>query len=161
MRIADPYLEELTAEAPTTRRVLERVPEAHLDWRPHAKSMSLGQLALHVATLPRPLTEFVSGDALDFSSAAGAPPTVSIHQELMAAFAASTEQAQAYLGNLSDERAMATWRLATGSRELIRGTARCRAALVPVQSLVSPPGTATRLLATPRRACAIGLRTHR
>ena len=32
MRIADPYLEELTAEAPTTRRVLERVPEAHLEW---------------------------------------------------------------------------------------------------------------------------------
>ncbi len=118
MRIADPYLEELTAEAPTTRRVLERVPEAHLDWRPHAKSMSLGQLALHVATLPRQLTEFVSGDALDFIAAAGAPPTVSSHQELMAAFAASTEQAQAYLGNLSDERAMATWRLATGSREL-------------------------------------------
>jgi uncharacterized damage-inducible protein DinB len=80
--------------------------------------MSLGQLALHVATLPRQLTEFVSGDALDFSAAAGAPPTVSSHQELMAAFAASTEQAQAYLGNLSDERAMATWRLATGSREL-------------------------------------------
>jgi hypothetical protein len=69
MRIADPYLEELNAEAPTTRRVLERVPEAHLEWRPHAKSMSLGQLALHVATLPRQLTEFVAGDELDFGAA--------------------------------------------------------------------------------------------
>ena len=97
MRIADPYRRRAHAEAPTTRRVLERVPEAHLNWRPHAKSMSFGQLALHVATLPRQLTEFVTGDALDFSAAAGAPPTVSSHQELMAAFAASTEQAQAYL----------------------------------------------------------------
>ena len=52
MRIADSYVEELTMEAPTTKRVLERVPEAHLNWRPHEKSMSLGQLALHVATLP-------------------------------------------------------------------------------------------------------------
>ena len=41
--------------------------EAHLNWRPHEKSMSLGQLALHVATLPRQLTEFVTGDALDFA----------------------------------------------------------------------------------------------
>jgi hypothetical protein len=98
MRIADPYLEELTAEAPTTRRVLERVPEAHLEWRPHAKSMSLGQLALRVATLPRQLTEFVAGDELDFRAAASAPPTVGSHEALLAAFTASTEQAQPTLG---------------------------------------------------------------
>ena len=85
MRIADPYVDELTIEASTTRRVLERVPEAHLNWRPHEKSMSLGQLALHVATLPRQLTEFITGDELDFGAATGAPPTVSSHQELMTA----------------------------------------------------------------------------
>jgi uncharacterized damage-inducible protein DinB len=118
LRIADPYLEELTAEAPTTRRVLERVPEAHLEWRPHAKSMSLGQLAFHVATLPRQLTEFVTGDALDFGAASGAPPTVSTCQELLTAFASSTKQAQVYLATLSDERASATWRLIAGGREL-------------------------------------------
>jgi uncharacterized damage-inducible protein DinB len=118
MRIADPYLEELNAEASTTRRVLERLPEAHLEWRPHAKSMSLGQLALHVATLPRQLTEFVAGDELDFGAAGGAPPTVGSYEELLSAFMASTEQAQAYLGSLSDERAMATWRLVAGGREL-------------------------------------------
>jgi uncharacterized damage-inducible protein DinB len=118
MRIADPYLEELNAEAPTTRRVLERVPEEHLEWRPHAKSMSLGQLALHVATLPRQLTEFVAGDELDFGAAAGAPPTVGSHEELLSAFMASTEQAQAYLGSLSDARATATWRLVASGREL-------------------------------------------
>jgi uncharacterized damage-inducible protein DinB len=80
--------------------------------------MSLGQLALHVATLPRQLTEFVTGDALDFSAAGSAPPTVSSHQELLAAFASSAEQAQSYLATLSDERARATWRLMAGSREL-------------------------------------------
>ena len=42
MSIADPYIDELLMEASTTRRVLERVPEAHLNWRPHEKSMSLG-----------------------------------------------------------------------------------------------------------------------
>src|SRR5258706_4698684 len=114
MRIADPYVDELTSEASTTRRVLERVPEPHLNWPPNEKSMSAGQLAWHVATLPRQLTEFVTGDALDFSAAGSAPPTVGSHQELLAAFASSTEQAQSYLATLSDERARATWRLIAG-----------------------------------------------
>jgi uncharacterized damage-inducible protein DinB len=118
MRIADTYVEELTAEAPTTRRVLERVPEAHLNWRPHAKSMSLGQLALHVATLPGQLTEFVTGDELDFRAAAAGPPTVGTHQKLLTAFTSSTEHARSYLANLSDERARATWRLMIGHRQL-------------------------------------------
>ena len=123
--------------------------------------MSLGQLALHVATLPRMLTEFVTADALDFGAAAGAPPTVSSHQELLAAFASSTEQAQSYLATF--ERRARDGDVATRGRRprTVRGTARCRSAVVPVQSLVSPPWTAARLPATARRARAIGLRTHR
>ena len=50
--MAGPLIDELTREAATTRRVLERVPEDKLSWKPHAKSMSLGQLALHVAQTP-------------------------------------------------------------------------------------------------------------
>ena len=52
MPIVQGLLQELEQEAQTTRRVLERVPDAHLDWRPHPKSYSLGQLALHVAQIP-------------------------------------------------------------------------------------------------------------
>ncbi len=118
MRIADPYIEELTMEASTTKRVLERVPEGHLTWRPHARSMSLGQLALHVATLPCQLTEFVAGDELDFSAAAAAPPTVGSQRELMEAFTSGIERARSYLAGLSDERATATWRLMAGGRQL-------------------------------------------
>jgi uncharacterized damage-inducible protein DinB len=105
-------------EASTTKRVLERVPEAHFMWRPHAKSMSLGQLALHVATLPRQLTEFIAEDELDFSAAAGGPPTVSSRRELLQAFTSGIEQARSYLASLSDERATATWRLMAGERQL-------------------------------------------
>ena len=49
----DLLIEELTREAEPTRRVLERVSEDQFSWKPHPKSMSLGQLALHIATLPR------------------------------------------------------------------------------------------------------------
>ena len=52
MAMIDALLAELEQESLTTRRVLERVPQAHLSWKPHPKSMSLGQLALHVATVP-------------------------------------------------------------------------------------------------------------
>jgi hypothetical protein len=81
MPIGDPFVDELTMEAATTKRVLERVPEAHLAWQPHPKSMSLGRLALHVATLPSVAAQFLSGDALDFDSVPKAPATVGSHAE--------------------------------------------------------------------------------
>lgn len=52
MRIIDGLIAELEQEAKTTARVLERIPAAHLAWKPHPKSYSLGQLALHVASVP-------------------------------------------------------------------------------------------------------------
>lgn len=119
MRIADACVEELTLEAATTKRVLERVPEARLKWQPHQKSMSLGQLALHVATLPGLVTQFLSGDELDFDAVPKEPPTVATQAALLAAFASSTEQTRSYLADLSDERATSIWRLVTGDRSLL------------------------------------------
>ena len=55
MLTSDDILQELEVEADPTRRTLERVPEDKLDWRPHEKSFPLGQLAMHVATIPRAL----------------------------------------------------------------------------------------------------------
>ena len=119
MRIVDSFLEELNLEAATTRRVLERVPEAHLGWQPHRKSMSLGQLAMHVATLPGLVPQFLAGDVLDFDSVPKAPPTIASHADLLAAFASSTEQARSYLADLSDDRATSTWHLVAGERLLL------------------------------------------
>src|SRR5687768_11493452 len=64
MRTIDGLLAELEQEAETTRRVLERIPQAHLSWKPHVKSMSLGQLALHVATLPGNVAELAALDTV-------------------------------------------------------------------------------------------------
>lgn len=59
---------DLEQELATTRRVLERVPEDRLDWQPHAKSMSLGKLAMHVATLPFYGEVLVQSDEFDFAT---------------------------------------------------------------------------------------------
>ena len=64
MKIIDGLLAELEQEAETTKRVLERIPQAHLTWKPHPKSMSLGQLALHVATVPGNVAELAAIDMI-------------------------------------------------------------------------------------------------
>ncbi|HKQ18106.1 MAG TPA: DinB family protein [Candidatus Eisenbacteria bacterium] len=53
-------VQELDQEAATTRRLLERVPDEHLGWRPHPKARTLGELAFHVATVPGGVAEFAS-----------------------------------------------------------------------------------------------------
>ena len=52
MALVDHLLPEFDREMATTRKLLERVPEDRLSWKPHAKSYSLGQLAQHVANIP-------------------------------------------------------------------------------------------------------------
>ena len=52
MELARAMMVDLEAESKKTRQVLERIPADRADWRPHEKSMSLGSLAGHVASLP-------------------------------------------------------------------------------------------------------------
>jgi len=52
MRLVDSLLMEINQEAQTTKRVLDRIPEDKLAWKPHPKAFSLGQLALHIASVP-------------------------------------------------------------------------------------------------------------
>lgn len=64
-RLVDAIIAELNQEAAATRRVLERVPEQYMSWKPHQKSMSLGQLAHHVAFIPGAIAELASEDVRD------------------------------------------------------------------------------------------------
>src|SRR5690349_12822391 len=52
MPLADTLLPELDHEMATTRSLLERVPQVDAAWRPHPKSYTLGELAVHIARLP-------------------------------------------------------------------------------------------------------------
>jgi len=117
MSIAEALLAELEQESQTTRRVLERVPQAHLSWKPHPKSLSLGQLALHVATVPGNVAELLVPDSMeapDFVHAQAASAA-----ELLPALDASVAKARQHLGGLSDTAMGATWRVMKGDRELM------------------------------------------
>jgi len=118
MTIIDGLLAELEQEAQTTRRVLERIPEAHLEWRPHPKSSSLGQLALHVATVPGRVAELAALDTVlgpsDFFQPQPATTT-----ELVPSLDESVAQARRALGGFDDTRMAATWRLQIGGRDVL------------------------------------------
>jgi uncharacterized damage-inducible protein DinB len=66
MAIAD-LLQEFEMEAATTRRVLERVPTDKLEWAPHQKSMTLGRLAIHVASAPGFISAWPIHDQFEFT----------------------------------------------------------------------------------------------
>ena len=110
-------LQELEQEAQTTRRVLERVPDDQLGWKPHPKSMSLGQLALHIATVPGTVAAIAAEpevQAPQFTQASAATTA-----ELLPALDASIAKAKQVLGGLDDAALAATWRLKRGDREIL------------------------------------------
>ena len=115
--IVELMLAELAQEAQTTRRVLQRVPDDKLSWRPHPRSSSLGQLALHVATLPN-LGEHVLGPDV-FQAPEFVQPEARTAAELLPALDQSVASGRKFLTELTPERAEGTWRLVRGGRELI------------------------------------------
>jgi uncharacterized damage-inducible protein DinB len=118
MAMIDALLGELEEESHATRRVLERVPQAHLSWKPHPKSMSLGQLALHVAMVPGNVAEIAAMDTVPEL------PTF-VHEEaataaeLVPALTASVAKARQHLEGFDDAAMGAPWRLMSGGREIM------------------------------------------
>ena len=119
-------LQELEHEARTTRRVLERVPEDRLGWKPHDKSMTLGELAMHIATLPGAIAEISTRPTFDVNTAIPRPSASSV-AELVATLDQSLARARALLGGMDDAALMSPWRMVNGDREL---AAMPRAALL-------------------------------
>lgn len=117
-RIVDSLLAELDQEAATTRRVLERVPGDKLGWKPHAKSMSLGQLALHVATTPGAVAKLLSTDGLDLGGVNFEQAPAGSAAELLPALDDSVKTAKEVLNGLDDQTAMTTWKLTRGAKEV-------------------------------------------
>ena len=118
MRIIDALLAELEQEAETTRRVLERIPQAHLSWKPHPKSFSLGQLALHVATVPGNVAELAAIDTVT-SPPAFIQPEAATAAELVPSLEESVSKARRTLGGFDDARMNAMWRLQIGGRDIM------------------------------------------
>lgn len=118
MNIIEVLLAELDQEAVATSRVLARVPQGQLSWRPHARSMSLGQLALHVATIPGNVAELAAMDTIPEPPRFNQPEAATA-AELVPTLEASVARARQVLGGFDDAQMGALWRLMTGGREIM------------------------------------------
>jgi len=117
MALIDGMLQELEEEARTTRRVLERVPDNNLAWRPHEKARTLGELALHVALVPGAVAQLVTSQS-PVQAPQFTDPSPQSAAELIPALEQSIATAKKVLGGMDDAVLMATWRMMQGEREL-------------------------------------------
>jgi uncharacterized damage-inducible protein DinB len=114
MYYAKTLLRELNHEAETTRKFLALVPEDKYDWKPHPKSMSLKQLATHVAELPGWTHMALTTDELDFQNNPYTYPAVNNTQDLLDFFDLSLAKGQSELEKATDADLEPFWTLRSG-----------------------------------------------
>lgn len=110
-------VQELENEATTTRRVLERVPGDKLAWKPHAKSMSLGELALHVAMSPGVICGWAAQDVTQFTGEKVPAPQSTA--EILAAHDQSVKTSKDLLGQIGDAGLDKMWTAKAGDNTLM------------------------------------------
>src|SRR5436190_2242195 len=117
MAIKEALLAEYDHEMGTTRKLLERVPEDKLTWKPHEKSMTLGGLATHLGNLPNWAARILNDSGFDLASA---PPNLDAktsRAEILDLFDGSTRQARAAMDK-TDAEYMGRWALKRGGQEM-------------------------------------------
>jgi uncharacterized damage-inducible protein DinB len=102
-------LAEFKQECAATRRVLERVPGDKLFWQPHPKSLTLGQLALHVASLPGAFAQILPPDTFDIPADAFVFKSPATTTEILETLDAGVAAAAQYISTLTPEAAQGTW----------------------------------------------------
>jgi len=161
MTIPELFLLEFDEEMPSTRRILERVPEASFSWQPHEKSMTLGRLASHVAELPARCATIVATET--YVRQPGTPPYLAASSaELLEKFSSTSAEARAALLTLRDDhfpssgpsrwvtalspRCLALWPSAasswiTTSTIALSSASICASSISPSPVCTAPPPT--------------------
>ena len=118
--LAQQFLKELEAEAPASKKCLERIPAELFDWKPHEKSMKMGYLAAIVAEVPRWISTAIEAGEVNFGTFKHAEPKDGAG--LVAEFEKNMEAARKVLGKASDEDLAAMFHLKMGDKVLMSDT---------------------------------------
>jgi len=117
MPIAQSLLAEFEVQAPITRRFLERLPEDKLTWKPHERSMSAGQLAFHLASLPGGIMRAIQ---INPAQAPGFTfPQPKNSDEILHAFDESIAAVEKLMPGFDDEAMKETWKLVADGKEVL------------------------------------------
>jgi uncharacterized damage-inducible protein DinB len=119
MNPIDAILKEMSQEAATTRRLLERVPAQHLTWKPHEKSMTMGRLATHIAEIPGWVSTILDTDGFDVGSSNYTPQTAGSVAELLSMFDKNVPLAEAAIRRQTLDRLSTMWRITKQGQVLL------------------------------------------
>lgn len=122
MSISESLLPEFDHEMASTRKTLERIPEDKLDWKPHEKSTTLGNLAAHIANMPSWVEHTLGKDALDLAPPGEEPPRaapINSAQEVLEIFDKHVAEARAAIAGATDEQMFQPWTLLKGGNALM------------------------------------------
>jgi len=120
MALKDALLPEFDHEMATTRRLLERTPESDLGWKPHDKSMTLGQLAGHIANIPHWCGAIFGGTEFDVAAAGedARPRSPTSVRALVEEFDAKVREARASFAARTDAEMLVPWTFKNGDQEV-------------------------------------------
>ncbi len=119
MNLGQPLLMELQQESAVTRRLLERLPEGALSWKPHEKSMSMGHLAVHIARLLQLLNFVLHQEDYDVASSDLRTPDPDSRAGILELFDQALAKALEGLKKQPDEKLSALWRLRNGKQIIV------------------------------------------
>jgi uncharacterized damage-inducible protein DinB len=121
MTYAETILPEFDHEMASTRKVLERLPEDKLDWRPHPKSNTIGWNANHLADLPAWASAILTNKQFDYAPVGGPRyelPNFHTRQEIVDLFDRNVATARKALEAVKDDEAKASWTLLGGGKPM-------------------------------------------
>lgn len=120
MKMTELFLAELDREAAGTRSALARVPEGHNDWKPHERSMPLGNLANLCATMLSWIDMIINMDELDIGGDHPRPALPTTRKELEAALDDAVSKARKALQNTNDDHLLTQWKLLAGGKIMMQ-----------------------------------------
>ncbi len=116
MNILPALLKEMEAEAIVTRKMLKLVPAEKFAWKPHDKSMSFQNLAVHLAELPSWVSMGLTTPGIDFAAMDYKPTEVKNNEELIALFEASYKAGHTALQNATEDDLLPEWTMRSGDK---------------------------------------------
>ncbi len=119
MSLAETLIQELDQEGKTTRRVLERIPNESLTWKPHPKSFSLGQLGLHIARLNNGISAMSIDDVFTMLSNPFVFPDAESAKQILDEFDSGLARAKERAAAMDDAKLTGMWTMKSGDQTVM------------------------------------------
>lgn len=151
-RLRELLLGDVEEELEKTRRALERVPEEQLEWRPHERSMSLGELSTHLANLPFWPYTILAGDEFDTAKSLPKLEPLTSRSAILAIFEERAAALRERLATRTDADLMGSWKLRNGPQVVVETTRAAAVRSYGISHMIHHRGQLTvylRLLGTP------------